>query len=178
MTTKIKIGGAAVLLLLTIITITAYHRTPSSHEKMLGLLKNIRDKNYVITNPFNPEVKMAHLDSLLRIPGNLYNPRLLTSAASLSLKVGKEDQAVKLYEQLVNKIDFMSMDAMMPNIGIAYMRLGERSNCMLNHNGASCIFPIKDGGIHSIKTGSTKAILRYAEASSTWRSVQTRLTCS
>ena len=41
------------------------------------------------------------------------------------------------------------------------MRLGERSNCMLNHNGSSCIFPIKDGGVHRIKTGSKKAIEIY-----------------
>ena len=161
MTTKIKIGGAAILVLLVIIAITAYHRTASSHEKMLGLLKEIRNKNYALTNPFSPEIKMAHLDSLLRVPGNLYNLRLIASAASLSLKVGKENQAVDLYEQLVNKMDFMSLDAMMPNIGIAYMRLGERSNCMLNHNGSSCIFPIKDGGVHLIKTGSTKAIETY-----------------
>jgi hypothetical protein len=161
MTTKIKIGGAAVLLLLVIIAITAYHPTESSHEKMLGLLKQLRDKEHSVTNPFSPEVKMAHADSLLRMPSNQYNLGLIAYAASLSLKVGKESQAVDLYEQLVNKTDFMDIDDMMPNIGIAYMRLGERSNCMLNHNGSSCIFPIKDGGVHLIKTGSTKAIETY-----------------
>src|SRR3569832_124523 len=41
------------------------------------------------------------------------------------------------------------------------MRLGERSNCMLNLTGSSCVFPIKDAGVHRIKTGSQKAIQVY-----------------
>ncbi len=32
---------------------------------------------------------------------------------------------------------------------------------MLNHTGSSCIFPIKDEGVHKIKTGSKKAIEIY-----------------
>ena len=159
MTTKRKIAGAVILLLLLTI-ITAYYR-PSSQKKMIGLLKELRNRNYSLSNPFSPEAKMVQSDSMLRIPGNENNPALLASAASLSLKVGKEEQAVKLYEKMVSKADFMNLDGLMPDMAIAYMRLGERNNCMLNHNASSCIFPIKDGGVHLIKTGSTKAIEVY-----------------
>jgi hypothetical protein len=159
MTTKRKIAGAVILLLLLTI-ITAYYR-PSSQKKMVAVLKELRDRNYNLSNPFNPEVKMAECDSLLNIPGNENNPALLLSAASLSLKVGKEEQSVKLYEQLMNEMDFMSIDGLMPDLGIAYMRLGERNNCMLNHNGSSCVFPIKGDGVHIIKTGSIRAIETY-----------------
>jgi hypothetical protein len=41
------------------------------------------------------------------------------------------------------------------------MRLGERTNCMLNHTGSSCIFPIKGDGVHRQQTGSKKAIDTY-----------------
>ncbi len=113
---------------------------------MVQLLKDLNKRNYNIENPFNPEVKLAHIDSLLKAPGLRYDKTsLLISKASLALKAGKEEEAVKTYEDLVKKMDFMSIDEMMPELGIAYMRLGERSNCMLNHNGSSCIFPIKDG---------------------------------
>jgi hypothetical protein len=161
MTTKRKIGGAVILLLLIIIvTATAYHRS-SSDGKMVGLLRELRNRNFTFANPFSPEVKLIHVDSLLNKPGNENNPNLLALKASLSVKVGKETQAVQTYENLINKMDFMNMGPIMPDIGIAYMRLGERTNCMLNHNGSSCIFPIKDGGVHTIKTGSTKAIKVY-----------------
>ncbi|ASU36387.1 CRTAC1 family protein [Mucilaginibacter xinganensis] len=159
MTTKRKIAGAVILLLLIII-VTAYSRT-SSRGKMPGILKELRNRNYTMENPFSPEVKMARADSMLKLPGNENNVNLMAVRASLSIKVGKENQAVELYEDLVNKMDFMSIGGLMPNIGIAYMRLGERTNCMLNHNGSSCIFPIKDGGVHVIKTGSAKAIETY-----------------
>ncbi len=119
-------------------------------------------KNYNVENPFNPEVKKAFIDSLLKTAGNTQDyVNLLAVKASLALKVGKEEESVKTYEDLVTKMDVMSVDRMMPDMGIAYMRLGERSNCMLNHNGSSCVFPIKDEGVHKIKTGSAKAIAVY-----------------
>jgi len=159
MSTKIKIGGVAVLLLLLFI-ITSYHR-PSSHQKMTEILKQLRGRNFNTENPFSPEVKLAYIDSILKRPGNENNLLLLRRAASLSLRAGREQQAVDEYEALVNKMDFINMGDVLPDIAIAYMRLGERTNCMLNHNGSSCIFPIKGGGVHTIQTGSRKAITTY-----------------
>jgi len=160
MTTKIKIGGAAVLLLLAII-ITSYYRPASTHQQMIDMLTGLRNKNFTIENPFSPEVKFKYVDSLLKKPGNENNLFLLNARAALALRTGKEDQAVQDYEDIASKEDFMNLSALMPDISIAYMRMGERNNCMLNHNGSSCIFPIKDGGVHLIKTGSTKAIETY-----------------
>ncbi|HWZ02026.1 MAG TPA: CRTAC1 family protein [Mucilaginibacter sp.] len=148
-------------LLLGFSVINFYHE--SSHQAMMNILQKIRKKNKSIMNPFNPEVKMARVDSLLQIPGNKDDNYLLTLKASLALKTGREEESVETYEDLVKKLDVMSVDNMMPDIAIAYMRLGERNNCMLNHNGSSCIFPIKDGGVHIQKTGSTKAIGVYEE---------------
>ncbi|BAU52679.1 CRTAC1 family protein [Mucilaginibacter gotjawali] len=162
---KIQIGlfllsGFAVLLL-GFSVINYYHE--SSHQQMVDLLKALTKKNLSVQNPFNPEVKKARIDSLLQIPGNNNNSYLLALKASLALKTGQEEESVKTYEEVVKNIDVMSVDHMMPDIAIAYMRLGERNNCMLNHNGSSCIFPIKDGGIHVQKTGSTRAIEVYEE---------------
>ncbi|WP_259071478.1 CRTAC1 family protein [Mucilaginibacter sp. X4EP1] len=133
----------------------------SSHQQMVDLLAELTKKGNSFSNPFSPESKMARCDSMLKIPGNEHNMMLLNLKASLALKVGQEEQSVKTYQELINKTDFMGLDALMPDVGIAYMRVGERTNCMLNHNGSSCIFPIKDGGIHLQKTGSTKAIETY-----------------
>ncbi|HEY9116665.1 MAG TPA: CRTAC1 family protein [Roseivirga sp.] len=43
-------------------------------------------------------------------------------------------------------------------MAVAYIRLGEQTNCLLNHNGLSCIVPISPSGVHSDVLGSTKAI--------------------
>jgi hypothetical protein len=74
---------------------------------------------------------------------------------------GQEQKAVDIYEKLMKSTNFYTVNDMLPGMGIAYMRLGERTNCMLNHSGSSCIFPIKDEGVHRIKTGSQKAMQVY-----------------
>ena len=44
---------------------------------------------------------------------------------------------------------------------ISNLRLGEQENCRMHHNNESCIFPIKSGGIHQLKRGSTAAISEF-----------------
>ena len=41
---------------------------------------------------------------------------------------------------------------------VAYLRLGEQENCLLNHNADSCLFPIRGGGVHIRPEGSRRAI--------------------
>ncbi|MGH9749945.1 MAG: CRTAC1 family protein [Candidatus Polarisedimenticolia bacterium] len=41
---------------------------------------------------------------------------------------------------------------------VAFLRLGEQQNCILNHSAASCIMPISLEGKHRLPTGSSKAI--------------------
>ncbi len=41
---------------------------------------------------------------------------------------------------------------------MAYLRLGEQENCLLNHSAQSCILPIVGDGIHKLQRGSRKAI--------------------
>lgn len=155
-----KLNALIVNLLFFVITLTICCK-PSSHQEMVQMLKEMCKKYSSLDNPFNPEVKKAHVDSLIKIHGNEHNVFLLESVATLGLKTGQEEQSVHAYEELIKTADFMSLNRMLPDIAIAYMRLGERANCMLNHNGASCIYPIKDKGVHQIKTGSKKAINIY-----------------
>jgi len=147
-------------ILLVGFTVINYYKS-SSHQQMIDLLKELNERNTTLSNTFSPEAAKAHIDSMLDRPGSENNVFLLETKAALALKVGKEEEAVETYENLIPKLNFMDLDDIMPSVAIAYMRLGERSNCMLNHNGSSCIFPIKDGGVHLVKTGSKKAIGVY-----------------
>jgi hypothetical protein len=157
---KFKIILASVLVVALGFTIIASSQT-SSHEEMIQILKTINQRNNTILNPFNPEPKIAYCDSALKVGINNQDSYLWASKASLLLMKGKEEQAVDIYENILSKLDFMPTDAVFSESGIAYMRLGERSNCMLNHTGSSCIFPIKNDGVHKIQTGSRKAIETY-----------------
>ncbi|MDO3626693.1 CRTAC1 family protein [Mucilaginibacter sp. BT774] len=150
------------MVLLCITGFIAYRNAgPSSHAQMISLLRKLEKHNDIVTNPFNAKPKLVYIDSLLNLRGNNHNMYALSVKAPLLLKEGQEQKAVDIYENLINRMDFSAVNDMLPDMGIAYMRLGERSNCMLNHTGSSCIFPIKDEGVHRIKTGSTKAIQVY-----------------
>ena len=48
-------------------------------------------------------------------------------------------------------------------LAIAFMRKGELENCAANHTAQSCIIPIQGGGIHTLITGSEKAIELYTK---------------
>lgn len=133
---KLIICGLFALLLGAIIIA---FRQDSPHDEMIRILQKINKQNNNTGNPFNQEAKIAFYDSLLKKPGNSQNQYLLSAKASLLLKAGKEDQSVKIYENLLYHMDFMLGDNMLPDLGIAYMRLGERNNCMLNHNGSSVL---------------------------------------
>ena len=145
------------LLALTIITSCE----PSPHEQMVNVLAQINKSNNNVENSFSPEAKMVMFDSLLKTATDSRYMNIILSKAKIGLQVGHEKESVQIYERVLNKVDYMDLGELMPDVGIAYMRLGERTNCMLNHTGSSCIFPIKDDGIHILQTGSKKAIDTY-----------------
>lgn len=162
MKSKLKYIITAVLILLVTLSIASY-RNRSSHDEMVTLIKQLIVRNNNAENSFCPEVKYSVVDSLANATDNSKPERLtfLYAKAGLAVQIGKEQEAVNLYEELIERADYMSLEQLMPQAGIAYMRLGERSNCMLNHSGGSCVFPIKDDGVHSLQTGSKKAIDIY-----------------
>jgi hypothetical protein len=43
-------------------------------------------------------------------------------------------------------------------LAVGYMRFGETQNCALLHSAESCLLPLRGGGIHTLRGGSTKAI--------------------
>ena len=49
-------------------------------------------------------------------------------------------------------------------LGVSYLRLAEQENCIAHHNTDSCLIPIRAGGIHGIKRGSTLAIQEFTKA--------------
>lgn len=54
-------------------------------------------------------------------------------------------------------------------LALAYLRLGEQQNCIIKHTSDSCLFPIRDQGIHTLTNGSEKAIELYERILREWR---------
>jgi len=150
-----------IILMLVVCFLTSCHR--SSHEEMIGILKDIYKRDYNPLNTFSPEAEMASVDSQLSKNGNGQNMKLLSIKGIVALKIGHEQEAISAYESMLKNASPSERQNILPDLAISYMRLGERTNCMLNHTGSSCIFPIKGDGIHKLQTGSKKAIETYQE---------------
>ncbi len=156
------------LALLTIVLITSTCATSnSSNEEMINLISSVQKTEYSEKNDFCPEAQIAYYENAAKT--NL-NPSAVNEAnfnkATAFLKLGNELNAISVLEDLLGKTapyERNNMNVLMRELAISYMRLGEKTNCVRNHGAASCIFPIKDEGIHSDKTGSEKAAAMFAK---------------
>jgi hypothetical protein len=126
--------------------------------KMADLLQQLKKRNYNPQNIFSSDARLAACDSLLKLDSPNYDVQLWSKKALFELQEGHEQEAIDIYSKISKLPRYMNPVNIMPDQAVAYMRLGERANCMLSHNGSSCIFPIKGAGIHEVQTGSQQAI--------------------
>ncbi|WP_159440662.1 CRTAC1 family protein [Mucilaginibacter sp. OK098] len=131
---------------------------PHSPANMAELLQHLKKRNYNPKNVFSSDARLASSDSTLKADSPNYDVQLLSKKALFELQEGHEQQAVDIYEKISKIPHYMSPVDIATDQAIAYMRLGERANCMFNHNGSSCIFPIRGAGVHQVQTGSRQAI--------------------
>ena len=131
---------------------------PHSPANMAELLQHLKKRNYNPKNVFSSDARLAYSDSTFKADSPNYDVQLLSQKALFELQEGHEQQAVDIYNSIAKLPRYMNPLNMLPDQAVAYMRLGERANCMLNHNGSSCIFPISVAGLHQAQMGSRQAI--------------------
>jgi hypothetical protein len=104
------------------------------------------------------------------------NKKLLFDLAAEYLFAGKTQQGIAIFEKLEKDSSFVSSsripakdskssryDSLEMFLALSYLRLGEETNCINNHNAQSCIFPISGSGIHLVKAPAMEAIRRYVD---------------
>lgn len=129
---------------------------------MVDLLKQTNRRFNDHRNDFSPESQLAYIDSMLnRSSSGELELYMKTTAL---LKLGEEEKAIPLLEKIVNQLAGSNprpAQVAMSDLALAYLRLGEQANCRINHSAESCILPIRGSGIHTLQTGSKKAIQLY-----------------
>lgn len=132
----------------------------TNSKKMLTILADVAAKINQPENIFAGEAKLASCDAELassKNPADKLN--LLFKKASILLELGEEAESVDIYEKLANylKNSPENLPKVRAALGVAYMRLAERNNCVNNHSTEACIMPISGNGIHQDKEPATKA---------------------
>jgi len=86
------------------------------------------------------------------------------------LKAGKNQRSIDEIEDLLLRQNLSYKDIINNDLlpvaellALAYLRLGEVTNCLNNHNSYSCILPLNDKALHVDESGSEKAIYIYQQ---------------
>jgi tetratricopeptide (TPR) repeat protein len=95
------------------------------------------------------------------------NPSALFGAtlalADAKLAVGEIEAAIADYDaalKVASRVnDTKAWMAAARKAAVAWLRLGERQNCVSRHNEDSCLFPLRDGAIHVEQKPAKQAIL-------------------
>jgi tetratricopeptide (TPR) repeat protein len=128
-------------------------------------LKEVSDKN----NPYCPEAELAFADSMLASPSTPQRTLLITEFIKgfALLKLGEENKAVNVLNNLIDQTNENPGDKLNIQawnyLALAYLRLGERNNCISNHSMGSCIFPIQGSGVYNDPSASLKSIKIYEQ---------------
>jgi hypothetical protein len=138
---------------------------------MVELLRSMAEEAQR-TNPFfGRDALAASQRSLRELPAGA-PPRqrwkLLRALGSHQLRFGQNEEALASYEearrireQLGAKLRPEEILDTWFDLGLAYLRLGETSNCVAQHTTASCIFPIAREGVHADQRGSRGAMRMF-----------------
>lgn len=150
-----------IITLFVLLSVSCRHRL-SSHEQMVSILKEFREKSANPHNDSHPRAKLKYTDSLLSVarnPGEIAYCNFLK--AHILLQLGEEEKSLTIYSALEKTVNRYQLELVWRDMAVANFRLAEQTNCVANHASASCIFPIKGMGIHSDMAGSRKAIEVY-----------------
>lgn len=162
MKAKIVLAIASALILFPV---QSCWRKPACHDEMVAILKNFNAESRKPGNQWYPLAGLNYMDSLLKLPHS--TPSQIRYCkylkANLLLQLGKEDDAIQILEKLSLDDKTYQLGMIWKDLAVAYLRQGERVNCITNHGAESCILPIRGTAIHSDPTGSGKAIEIYKE---------------
>jgi hypothetical protein len=133
------------------------------HDEMVAILDRVHKASYRPANQFYPAAGLGYMDSLLALPHS--TPSQIRYCqylkANIFLELGEEEKAVELLEGIVKDDPELQVELAWKDLAVAYLRQGERANCISNHASESCIMPVKGMGIHDDPAGSRKAVEIY-----------------
>lgn len=130
--------------------------------RLQQIYKSIDPRDTIYLNREIVPLLQHALTSATNVQGEL---SLRVEIASQMLCAGENMEAIEAFNALPQFIREKHLRLNSQNVAylqlqsaLAYMRLGEQENCLLNHTSDSCLFPIQAGGVHQLPRGSRGAI--------------------
>src|SRR5690606_34435629 len=110
-------------------------RKDSCHEEMIKLLRHTKVRLSGPENAFDSHAKLPYMDSLLNLAHSTSSERRYCSylKANILLELGREVEAIDILSRLAEDEVPYEPPRILRSLAIAYLRLGERSNCIVHH---------------------------------------------
>lgn len=141
------------------------NKYPEQFADMKWLLKTLNDTASFPYNLSLDEEALKYFEAELKKPGrenDFYNN---ISCAEYLLIVGRSEEAVERYQQVLARIRKGEIKASPEEISevnsmlaISYFRMAEQSNCIVGHSPDACILPFSPKAFHADSFGTLKAI--------------------
>ncbi|TVQ08159.1 MAG: CRTAC1 family protein [Balneolaceae bacterium] len=174
-----KILQAVIAPFLLLLLLSCANKAPDNVSEtavMVARLDSIAKNVDPWLNEFAGRERVAALTGI-PVPGMLHERIMYTGTlAQEMIYAGYTEEAIELLENMLAQLEVSStvyQDNFTENIldllALAWLRLGEQQNCILNHSSASCLFPIQGDGIHTLPQGSRKAIELLERLLTEWR---------
>jgi len=138
------------------------------NSSMQEILASVADTAfYIPQNVYANHARVKHFEILYKNASPYEKHNLLFKLALEKLNAGLTEEAITHLEYLNEKLkkrifipglDNYAIEYTDDFLALAYLRLGEQENCLINHNSSSCIIPIEGEGVHTITYGSRTAI--------------------
>ncbi len=143
------------------------------HERMLELLRQVHGRS-VVENTYlgtrNLERARAKVEALTAASPPAQKIGLYGRLATEELRMGNTDAAIEGFTKMRELADAMPegvrdkfVGGAAYYLGTAWLRWAENQNCVHHHTSDSCIFPIRDGGVHVDQKGARNAMESFAE---------------
>lgn len=137
---------------------------PAPNREMADLLRQIARQTRDSPNDYSNEEQIERLRARLKTP--LPPHERLQSRFQLAeelLKARHNDEAIRTFEGFISDLKSQAPEVyaggeafFTTRLAIAYLRQAEQDNCIHHHNPDSCLFPIRNNGVHSNRKGSAR----------------------
>ena len=129
--------------LCTLILLLGSCKDTPPNQEMIDLLQSIDKSENNPENTFYPEAILRFNDSLLNSPMADDVMKIKYRKANALLQLGQEQKAIDVFQEMLTQTpasEIRQRIFIMKDLAMAYLRLGERTNCVHNHSAESCIF--------------------------------------
>ncbi len=136
--------------------------------EMVSNLSTIASSLNPEDNPYANRARAEHFGQLAKSADSNEALRFEFEAAKETVLAGDTIDGILAFQRLLktllqrrDEVDPRLLLFIRRQIAIAYLRFGEQSNCIDNHNADSCILPIAPSAVHEDEQGSDFAAKAY-----------------